>query len=168
MVYEERNPLPDFIRRALEPHPRGARHACTLPSAAHPDRVAAGRPEGERPSAVVPAGRLDVEAVLLEALVDLVDAPLAGLDEADVKGLGIAHRVAGAGAHQRQHESVVIEEHVEVPVTFPGRPQAEVALEESPRGGHVVDREVDVVELYPDDSLRGQSAGSIQFVAHTS
>jgi hypothetical protein len=42
------------------------------------DGEAAWRLERKRPSAVLPAGRVDVEPVVLEALIDLVDVRSVG------------------------------------------------------------------------------------------
>jgi DNA invertase Pin-like site-specific DNA recombinase len=77
------------------------------------DRESAGSTEVERPGAVEPARGLHGEAVVLEALIDLVDALLGRLDEADVEARGIAHLRRLANPHQGQHQSVVVEEHVE-------------------------------------------------------
>src|SRR5260221_7190154 len=123
-------------------------------SAAHHDLEAPRRLEGERPTAALSAGRFDVEPVLLEALVDLIHVRLARLDEADVERLWIAHCIGAPDPDQRQNEAVVIGEHVEVLVALAGRAQAEVALEESPCRGHVVDRKMKVVELHRLDQPR--------------
>jgi hypothetical protein len=65
-----------------------------------------------------------------------------------VERLGIAHRVVAPDSDQREHESVVIEQHVEVLVSLADWAQAEVSLEELPGRGHVIDREVYVVEFH--------------------
>src|SRR5260221_14681145 len=131
-------------------------------SAAHHDLEAPRRLEGERPTAALSAGRFDVEPVLLEALVDLIHVRLARLDEADVERLWIAHCIGAPDPDQRQNEAVVIGEHVEVLVALAGRAQAEVALEESPCRGHVVDRKMKEVELHRVDHPRtGRPTGPI-------
>jgi hypothetical protein len=112
------------------------------------DREAARRHEVEGPSPVLAAGGLDVVAVLAQAPVDLVHGLLARLDEADVEGLGVGHGVPPADTDQREHQVVVVEQAVEVPLALPVRAQAEVLLEEMPRGRHVVHGEVHVVELH--------------------
>src|SRR5260221_2657394 len=123
-------------------------------SAAHHDLEAPRRLEGARRAAALSAGRFDVDPVLLEALVDLMPVRLARLDEADVERLWIAHCIGPRDPDQRQNEAVVIGEHVEVLVALAGRAQAEVALEESPCRGHVVDRKMKVVELHRLDQPR--------------
>jgi hypothetical protein len=65
-----------------------------------------------------------------------------------VERLGIAHRIVAADPHQRQHKTVVIEQHVKVLMAFPERTQAEIPLKEPPRRGHVIDSEMQMVELH--------------------
>lgn len=109
-------------------------------------------------------GCFNLEAVVLKALVDLIDVGLTGPDEADVKRLGIAHRIGASDADQGEHEAVVIFEHVEVLVALAEWTQAKVALEEPTRRGDVVNREMEIVELHRRSAADQASNGTHQLV----
>mgnify|MGYP003291096992 CR=1 FL=1 len=86
--------------------------------------------------------------MVIELKTDIVDVGFRRLDEADVERPGVLHPAALARTDQGEHRAVVVEQDVEVRLSGVGRPQAEVLLEQLTRAGHVVDREVDVVELH--------------------
>ena len=105
------------------------------------------------------SGGLHVEAVVLQASVDLVHPLLVLLDEADVEVAGVLDGGRLAGPHQREGEAIVVEQQGEVAVFLPASDalagvgvdlslEPEVRLEELPRLGDVGDGQMEMVEFH--------------------
>src|SRR5262249_4366443 len=115
------------------------------------DGETAGGAEVERPRAVEAARRRRVEAVVLQALVDLVHPLLGLLPETDVEAAGIPDLGGFAHLHEGKREPVIVEQDVEgavIPSADHG-PETEVFLQEPASLRWIGNGKIEVVQFHP-------------------
>jgi hypothetical protein len=104
----------------------------------------------------MPLRRLHVESVVPQAPIDLVYLPVIRLHEADVTMAGVANLFRLASCHQRQRQSLIIEENDEAlaPRSSLYTPQPEDFFQKLRSRRDIRDGEVEVVTFHRQEPPR--------------